>query len=561
MIISLRTTLLVLLFGLGALRMEAQIDTLRTSGTVTFLSGDNAYIRFESTTHITIGDTLFSDGKPCLQVIQKSSFSTVCKALLGADCTPKIDDRYTHQKLKPRVKEAPDRKPDTGKNTDRKAVPTGVDSSSITPIDSNALPPKNRFKLPVLAAGERRYARISAAYNGVVSPDTSRGGYLRSVYRAQVDWERIQGTPFSVEGYVQYQEYGSLLGRDAEVSSRPARWNVFNAALLYDNQKSFSASVGRRVNRKISSIGAIDGVQMEARHKGLFLGAIAGYRPNYNTFGIDLDRFQYGAFTGWEGSGESSHTSLTTGFIEQTLNGQIDRRYMYFQGSHRVGSLYLFSSAQADLYANFDTASAQQLFDVKQFYISARYRWSSQFNIFASYDSRERIIFYETFDTEVEQLLADANARNGWRVRLQWMPWSFLRLNGSYNYRIEKSTSNYSDNIQLSASFYDLPWTGGTLILLGQRNTSRYLNSDIATVRYARNLGRGGPQLMAYSRYLNYSRPQNDIMEFTEQWYHGMQVNWSLPMDFQLGLMGEYSLNGDRENIRFQAQIIKRFKS
>jgi hypothetical protein len=66
---------------------------------------------------------------------------------------------------------------------------------------------------------------------------------------------------------------------------------------------------------------------------------------------------------------------------------------------------------------------------------------------------------------------------------------------------------------------------------------------------------------MAYSRYLNYRRPQNDVMEFNTQWYHGLQLNWSLPYDLQLGLMGEYSINGDRENYRFQAQIIKRFKS
>lgn len=545
---------ILLLVGAAA-SAWAQTDTIKTEGSVTFLSGDNAYIRFESTSNIALGDTLFTDGKPCLQVVQKSSFSTVCKTLLGLDCAPEIGQVYEHRiiNITPKPKKA-----DKNRSEDEPGeviTPAPAISSSPSPAV------KEEKKKRTMAAGERRYARVSAAYNGVASPDTSRGGYLRSVYRAQVDWERIQGTPFSVEGYLQYQEYGNFLNRTADIASRPSRWNVFNAALSYDNQRSFAASLGRKVNRRVSSLGAMDGLQVEGRYNNAFAGAVAGYRPNFNTFGIDLDRLQYGAYVGWESSGASRHTSFSSGVIEQTYKGLIDRRYLYFQGSHRQGDLYLFSSAQADLYANFDTASAQQLFDVKQFYFSARYRWSRQFNIFASYDSRERIIFYETFDTEVEQLLADANARNGWRVRVQWMPWDFLRLNASYNYRTEKSTDNFSDNMQVGATLHGLPWTGGVLTLLGQRNTSRYLNSDIATVRYSRNLGQKGPQIMAYSRYLNYRRPQNDVMEFNTQWYHGLQLNWSLAYDLQLGLMGEYSINGDRENYRFQAQIIKRFKS
>ena len=75
---------------------------------------------------------------------------------------------------------------------------------------------------------------------------------------------------------------------------------VYNLSVKYDFDESMHLSFGRKINPKLSSVGAIDGLQFEKKFKAFSMGAIAGSRPDYKDYGINLNLLQYGMYFGHE---------------------------------------------------------------------------------------------------------------------------------------------------------------------------------------------------------------------------------------------------------------------
>ena len=81
--------LVALVCAMGAVSSWGQT----ASGTVTFITAENVYVRFASTTGIEPGDTLRTPaGEPCLVVQQRSSTSCVSVPLGG--CAPVEGDAF-----------------------------------------------------------------------------------------------------------------------------------------------------------------------------------------------------------------------------------------------------------------------------------------------------------------------------------------------------------------------------------------------------------------------------------------------------------------------------------
>ena len=100
------------------------------------------------------------------------------------------------------------------------------------------------------------------------------------------------------------------------------RENVFNGLKIYNLSASYAfgesmmLTAGRRINPKLSSVGAIDGLQFEKRFGSLSAGVIAGFRPDYQDYSINSGLFQYGAYLAHEFKGASGRMHNTLAYME-----------------------------------------------------------------------------------------------------------------------------------------------------------------------------------------------------------------------------------------------------
>ena len=82
--------------------------------------------------------------------------------------------------------------------------------------------------------------------------------------------------------------------------------NIFNALKIYSLSLDFDVtsktqiSVGRKINPKIASIGAIDGLEAETKAGNFTFGAVAGTSPDYMDYSFNPKQFEYGGYLSHE---------------------------------------------------------------------------------------------------------------------------------------------------------------------------------------------------------------------------------------------------------------------
>ncbi len=513
----------------------------KITGEISFISGTNIYIRFASTFGIEAGDTLFFQDQvlgeqACLMVVNKSSVSCIAKQI--GDCSISKGQKFYLKKSKqPELEE-------TKKVEQKQLSPSPKEKANDSTITERRVKSK-----------ERIYARVSAASYSIFSPENKNRGNSRMVGRVNFDMENIAESNFSLESYFNYQEnlrfYDDFRGYNR-------RFNVYNLALNYNTDK-VKLSLGRKINRRASSLGAIDGLQGEYNANGFYFGAIAGFRPDFENFGLNPNLFQYGAYLGLEKKGDTWQSQLSLGFIEQRNTGEIDRRYLYLQTSNQIGSrLYLFASTEVDLYENFDTAAAQTGISLSSLFVSSRFKITDWWRVFASYDTRKQIIFFETYDTEVERLLANQEARQGLRLRSNFRLGKRTNLGLSYNSRFQQNAGRQGANLQAYISYRRLPWIGGTMSYRFNLNNTLYLRSEVNSMRYSRYFAKGKLYSAVYCRYLSYLYTNREIV-VPAQLYYGAELSYRFNRGWDLGTLAEMSQSGQQTTYRLNVRLTKRF--
>ena len=566
-------------------------------GKVSFLTSTNIYVKFASTDQIQPGDTLYArDGEsyvPCITVNNKSSTSCVgspisdCRpekgALLFARVAPaeeKGSDRPTAGPGREKsARRAKDKEVDSGvpvepaardsssrQNddvTERQADEEGRADDPDAQIDEALLPDeapgpsrggrKQRVEKPIKR--ERYRAMISLANYSSFSD--SYNNHHRSMARVSFDAEHINETGWSLEAYGNYR-------RNQKVAKEPGNgsvedfYRVYNLALHYEADSNYQFSVGRKINRRASSLGAIDGLQGEKQLGDFFIGAIAGFRPDLFTYKINTKLFEYGVYGGFSNYRGSLRGESTLGLLEQQNAGEVDRRYLYAQHHSTLGrDLYLFGSAELDLYARVNDRTTVKP-RLTNLFVSARYRFSRKADLTLSYDSRRQIIFYETLQTEVERLLADDEARQGLRLRLNYRPARLISTGLSLSRRFQTSMQNPSDNLNGYINHSRLPYLGGRLSLNANVNRSAYLISRIASFRYARDIVKKYLDGELYYRHVAYQYRTNDLA--LQQSYLGASLQYRISHTLALSVLYEFSKQKTADNHRLNTRLIKRFR-
>ena len=515
--------------------MYGQDKNQLSKGEISFVTSKNVYVKFDNTELIKIGDTLqiSTTNKPCLLVNNKSSSSVVCLIIFG--CSIKKGDTVIHSLLK--VKE----------------IVKKIDIQEQLSITDQSTSIKNKS-----IYDERIRGNVSvASYNTLSSIREDRH---RMSSRFSLNAQHIDNSKISFDSYVNYQQNFNI-----QKSSGPNKvgdFRVYNLAVRIDASPTLSFVAGRKINPKTSSLGAIDGLQIEKYFKHNYVGAIAGFRPDIFDYNFNSNLLEYGAYYGRKTEAKNFYSETTLGALEQRNGSEIDRRYAYFQhNSTLFKKLHIFSSLEFDFYNKINDVEGNDL-RLTNLYASARYRFNKDFNATLSYDSRKRILYYETFQTEIERLLDDDIARQGIRVRLNTRISEFANAGVSYSKRFQNDRDNKSDNIYFYLGVPKIPGIGGRVSVNYNVNSSNYLESNILSLRHSRDFFNDKLYADFYYRLVNYTYLSSNTglsNNNLTQSYYGTNLSYRISRRLTFSISGELSTTGVENNYRIYTKLIKRF--
>lgn len=518
--------------GITSYKFYAQENRNTLIGKVSFVTSKNVYAKFNSTKNIKIGDTIKLQDKSCLIVTSKSSSSVVCDKINDCIVEKGITVSYSYKINDEPILEGEEIVEEIGINL----------NDSIKAIKK----PKSDFY------NEKIKGRLSASSYSTFSE--TRDDRHRLMSRFSLNAEHFNFSKFSLETYVNYRKNIS----SSESSTDDSFLRVFNLALKYDIDTTLALTLGRKINYKLSSLGAIDGLQAEKKLGNYYVGVIGGFRPDITNFGFNSDLLQYGAYIGRYSNSKKFRSQTTLGAAEQRNVGKLDRRFAYLQHSSTINKkLNLFSVAELDIYNSPNDSINSKSLRLTNLYISARYRFSRGINASLSYDSRKRIIYYKTYETDLEELLDEDIARQGIRARINIKPLKKVFTGLSYSRRFQSNNQNKSENYYGYVSYSILPIIEGRVSLTYNRNSSNYLESNIASFRYSRGFFDDRLNADFYYRFVNYNY-SSDIESFSQH-YIGSYLSYYLDRSLVLGLAGEYSTYDLENNYRVNFRIIKRF--
>lgn len=405
------------------LLINAQSDWIQ--GKVSFISSQNVYINFNSTQGINVGDTLYTnlnDKKvPALVVKYKSSMS--CVGAIFPGITVNMNTSFTAKIRKQKNITIP-----TEEKNDRSVNETAIKKAFETKKNDNKPTSTIDGRLSV-----NSYTNISQYYSD-----------QRFRYTLSLNAIHIANSKLDFDSYLSFSHLMSFPARTSDWQGLANALKIYSLSLKYNFSPTFSVSMGRKINVNMANIGSVDGLQIEKIGKTFSYGALAGFRPNDQTYAFDPALMQYGGYFSHQLKNENGSMLTTIAFFNQMNNFKTDRRFIYFQ---QVNSLLknvnLFTSFEFDLYKVVNYVPLNT-FDLTGTYVSLQYRPWENTSFSLAYDARKNVYYYETYPQNKLDSILDKETRQGFRFNFNYRPFRNLSWGGNVNYRIPTYTSGDS---------------------------------------------------------------------------------------------------------------------
>ncbi|GAB4321375.1 MAG: hypothetical protein Kow00127_13810 [Bacteroidales bacterium] len=507
-------------------------------GKISYVSSANVYVKFSSTEGLKAGDTLFvpvnGQKKPALVVESLSSISALCTPI--GDMQLSVGTTV----VAPSVTVAATQEKSESEEPTAEMIPA---DTTVARTDTVKPLWEERIRGKVKVASYSNFSNTGAPFS------------QRMRYTLSFDGEHLKGSGLSVESYLSYV-HSNLDWNEIENNFFNGL-KVYDLNVRYDFQEKGYLLAGRKVNPRVANIGAMDGIQ-GAWNLGKFkAGALVGSRPDYSNYGVNLNLLQYGAWVGWDVSNTSGSGQTTVAFMQQTNNGHTDRRFLYLQHSNNlVKNLYLFGSAELDLYKTDLNYTGAGDFRLTNLYLMTRYRPVRQFSVSLSYSARNNIIYYETNKDYLERLL-DNELRQGWRLNIQYRPVRLLTLGVTGGYRFRPNDPNPNRNLYAYASVSRIPGIGGYATASYTRLETAYLNGNIYGLRFNKDLKPGKVTAGLGYRFVDYA--YRDFNIDIRQHMPEASLTWRIIRKLSLGLFWEGTFENPDAYQRVYANLAWRF--
>ncbi len=521
----------------------SQDQPVLLEGQVSYVSSLNVYVKFSNTAEISKGDTLYAKTDermiPILVVKDKSSTSCVCAPLSANKIG--VGDRFFARlaQVVPTEVAPPGRK-DTkpAVDKDEPAAPPSL----ITP-ETEEVAPVFRQKIR---------ARLSAASYSTLYEDES---LHRMRYAFNLQGNNLRNSRFSTDNYIVFRH---TVGEWQEVKDNLSdALKIYALSVSYDLDEKSRISLGRRINPRFTSLGAIDGLHVEKGLGQFMVGGVAGSRPDIQDYGINPSLVQAGVYVGHQSNHNGNTEQSTLGVVEQRNGKFTDRRFAYFQHSSNLWKkVNLFGSFEVDLYERIQNEARGQL-SLTNLYLSARYRLSQRLSLGASFDSRRNVIYYESYKSYIEQLI-DTETRQGLRFNFSYRPFKRVTWGANANWRFQKSDANLSKNLNTYLNFTNVPGLKAQLSVNANILQTNYMDSKMVGIRLNRDLIAGKLNLELYGRYLEYKYRTSEFQ--LRQEVAGANLGINLSRKLSLYLYGEATFDAVNSTLyRVNTRILQRF--
>jgi hypothetical protein len=463
------------------------------TGKISFISSQNIYVKFTSTEGIKQGDTLYiiKDNNliPALKVNTLSSTSCVCAVLTSENLPVEHLIIAKKQITKSQTIEKP------AEVVVAQAPEKALQDSSIK-------------SHPGYVGRKQRISGSISANSYSDFSNTSAANSTRFRYTFSIDAKNIGDSRFSAESYISFRY---KKGDWAEVKN-----NIFNAlkiyslALRYDPDKTMQISLGRRINPRISSLGSVDGLQIEKTFNKFSIGAIAGSRPDYTDYGFNFNLLQAGGYVALNTSSAKSYTETSLAFMQQMNNGKTDRRFLYFQHSNTlIRNISVLSTFEVDLYKLVND-TPQSTFDLTGLYFSLRYRMTKAISLTGSYDSRKNVMYYESYKTYIDQVLEN-EMRQSYRLQANVRITNNITFGIQGSYRFLKSDAHTSKNFNSYFTFSQIPGLNMNATISGTYLETSYIKGEILGLSLSKDMFNGKFQSGLGYRYVDYKLPESNL--------------------------------------------------
>lgn len=527
-----------LLYLTSVLSTKAQ-DIRLEKGKVSYIAGQNIYVRFESTEGIQNGDTLFLKNdlvlKPALIVEHHSSISVLCRKINETEF--KVGD-LIFRKFKLAGSEELKVNPENNDEEINEQVLTS-EKESIQKQDK-------QYKQDI-------YGRISATsysnFSNTTSPDVQRFRYTFTM-----DAKHISDSKISAESYITFTH--RLNDWKAVKEDFNQELKIYSLSVNYDFTPTMSLTFGRKINPQIANVGAIDGFQFAKSFNNIYVGAVVGSRPDYTNYSFNPDLLEYGAYVGQNKKVKNGFIQTSLAIFEQRNNGNTDRRFAYFQHSNTaVKNLNIFSTFEVDLY-KLENGQPKSTFDIISFYFSMRYRFSKRFSLSGSYDNRKNVVYYETFKNYSDKVLQLAS-RQGLRIRANLRPVNKLVLGVNAGTRFRKSDPRPTNTVNGYVTYTRLPALNASLTVNANIMQTSYLDGQIYGARLSKDLLKGKLYSQLNYRFVNFNY-LNSISKLNQ---HIGEIDFSYQFNKKLYLSVNFETTfQDQENYnRLYLNIRRKF--
>jgi len=546
-----RIVFLIVAFGFWWPPVSAQNTEAEMQGEVSYITSTNVYVRFASTHGLKAGDTLYfkSSGQaiPVLVVSNLSSLSAVGTPIADMVDLKVGDKLFTVGN----TKTFSDTQGDETEKIEEDTVSAFMSEEDLPDSSDSIVQREIAVTDPKLKADISGRFRV-ASYSGI--SNTEGGNSQRMRYNFAMKARNLMDGKLSLETYLVFSHRN---GQWDEIQS-----NLYNGLKIYDLSigykfnDHFALSFGRKINPKLSSVGAIDGLQAEYRQGSFTIGAVGGARPDYRDYSFNFSLAQFGGYISHQVSSKNGLLQTTLSVMEQQNNGHTDRRFLYMQHSNTIiAGLYFFGSAEFELYKkNLDVASDRSA--LTNLYLILRYKFSRKVSASISFNNRNNIIYYETYKDIVERLL-EKEMLQGYNVRLTYRPINLLTIGVSAGYRERKSDPRSSKNLNSFVSIARIPGTQLSASLSHTYLENAYLKGNIFSGMFYQYFNDGRISLGFGYRYVNQS--YFDMLSKLKQHMGELNMNIQLSRKLSGGIYYEGTFESSSNYHRIYATLSQRF--
>ncbi len=508
-------------------------------GEVSYITGQNIYVKFVSTQGIKNEDSLFIMNEdiliPVLIVKHRSSISCLCN--YTGDYKLNVADKVVAKIIQPKVI-------DETKFEENTAIESDLNEQALK-ASVNEITPKIR--------NQDFSGRLSlSSYSNLYNNSTENNHRFR--YTLSLNAANISGSKLSFESYTSF-------------SHKLNEWNVvnkdifnalkiYNLALKYAPTDKLEVWLGRKINTHIANVGAIDGLQIQHNFKNFYAGAAVGFRPDFNNYGFNANLLEMGAYVGHNYKTKIGGTQSSMAFFEQRNNSNTDRRFIYFQHSNTlIKNISFFSTAEFDLYKLENGIPTTNL-SLTGLYLSLNYRMSKKISLFTSYDARKNVIYYETFKNYADLVLQSAT-RQGLRARVNYRPLKFVSVGVNGGTRFQQNDNRRANTLNIYSTISRLPYLKSSLYLSANLMQTSYLNGEIYGANLSNDFFKGKLNSQLSYRMVNFRYMNSGLKLLQNIGELNLSYRYNKNLYFAVNIESTFQKNENYQRIYFN--IRKKF--